>query len=126
MAKTPASMAAFACVAALVSTVVDAAPAHAGMYTADTAPACALSDLIGHNWTYIPPSAFDGGVWDNQHECVYQFKSATPGQDAEIKFDAPPQCARSRELQRASAVGKGPHAARVLQRMATSRRWVLH
>ena len=41
---------------------------------ASSAP-CGLSDLVGHNWTYISPQAFKGGTWSDEHECIYQFKA---------------------------------------------------
>ena len=50
---------------------------------------CALSDLVGHNWTYIAPAAFKGGIWDSQHACIYQFKAC--GAQC-FEFAQPPQC----------------------------------
>ena len=38
---------------------------------------CDLANLLHHNFTYIPPSAFKGGVWNSEHKCIYQFLPAT-------------------------------------------------
>ena len=36
---------------------------------------CTAADIVGHNWTYIPPVAFKGGNWNAEHGCVYAFRS---------------------------------------------------
>ena len=33
--------------------------------------------ILHHNFTYIPPSAFKGGVWNSEHKCIDQFLPAT-------------------------------------------------
>jgi len=56
-------------------------------------PLLQLSDLAGHNWTYIAPPAFKGGVWDNEHACVYQFKPAAgTAAGGAFEFFSPKPC----------------------------------
>jgi hypothetical protein len=80
---------------------------------AAAASPCALSDLAGHDWTYIAPAAFAGGAWSSEHACVYRWvadsdSAATAAADAKptvkptlaarkinsenFSFDSPPGC----------------------------------
>ena len=53
---------------------------------------CTLSDIVGHNWTWIPPEAFQGGVWPNDHECIFQFHGVS---DNGFTFTTPPTCVQN-------------------------------
>ena len=57
---------------------------------------CTLSDIVGHNWTWIPPEAFQGGVWPNDHECIFQFQHSVHGvSDNGFTFTTPPTCVQN-------------------------------
>ena len=74
--------------AALTSAVPAAAPPG---YTLPPQPACALTELVGHNWSYISPQAFRGGSWSPEEKCVYSFgPSAEPS--SQFSFHPPPEC----------------------------------
>ena len=70
----------------LLAAPAAAAGAPGGQYGDEP---CALSDLVGHNWTYIAPAAFRGGTWNNDHGCVYHFRAC--GAQC-FEFVSPPQC----------------------------------
>jgi len=50
---------------------------------------CGLSEFAGHAWTYLDPSAFDGGTWSSEHGCVYQFVATAA---ASLNFSSPAGC----------------------------------
>lgn len=62
----------------------------AGAEYADTP--CQLSDLVGHNWSYIAPPAFAGGAWDSDHACVFTFTAAPGASSGAFEFTTPPGC----------------------------------
>jgi hypothetical protein len=96
---TLGAMTAVVVVAAAAAAVVPPSPPGSGGY--HDLP-CQLRDLVDHNWTFIAPPAFRGGVWDKQHECIYQFKAC--GVNC-FEFASPPQCLSDHAAKLSSATG---------------------
>ena len=62
-------------------------PLH--IYGTSKARHCTTVDFIQHSFTYIPPSAFKGGDWTSEHDCVYQITKYSESEKYDFQFESP-------------------------------------